>query len=92
MRPFTLELYSSSFCGPCHHARAVIKQALALLPTARFREYNVADPPENAEALVIRSTPTIIVRDEDGNEVIRAEGMPTVNHLLVAAQRAMRLD
>jgi len=92
MRPFTLELYSSSFCGPCHHARAVIKQALALLPTARFREYNVADIPENAEALVIRSTPTIIVRDEDGNEVIRAEGMPTVNHLLVAAQRAMRLD
>lgn len=92
MRRCTFELFSSSFCGPCHHTRAVITQALALLPTAQFQEHNVADIPERAEALGIRSTPTIIVRDEAGNEVRRAEGVPTVNHLLVAAQQAMGLD
>lgn len=92
MRPFEFELFSSSFCGPCHHTRAVIRQALELLPTAQFREHNVADIPEQAEALGIRSTPTVIVRDETGDEVMRAEGVPTINHLLVAAQQAMGID
>lgn len=91
MRPFEFEFFSSSFCSPCTHTRAVLEQAVALLPSATLREHNIADIPERAETLGIRSTPTVIVRDGDGAEVMRAEGVPTINHLLVAAEKAMGL-
>ena len=84
-----VDLYSSSFCGACTATRAVLDEAARLVPAASVVERNVATVPDAAAAEDIRSTPTVIVRREDGTEVFRAEGVPTLNQVLVAAAKAV---
>ncbi|NQX13980.1 thioredoxin family protein [Microbacteriaceae bacterium VKM Ac-2855] len=84
-----VELYTSAFCGPCHAARAVLGEAARLVPDARIAEFDVAFASEQAEAAGIRSTPTVIVRRENGEQVFRAEGAPTLSQALSAFARAL---
>ena len=86
------ELFSSSFCGACDATRALLEQVMRVLPTVRVREHNVAQSLDLANSLDITVTPTVIVRDADGIELTRAAGVPTINHLLVAAEKAMGRD
>lgn len=83
------ELISSSFCGACSQTRAVLEHVARMLPTAQLHERNVAKSPEIISELDISTTPTVIVRDASGLETMRAEGVPTIQHLLVAAERTM---
>ncbi|MEN2741915.1 thioredoxin family protein [Microbacterium sp. X-17] len=91
-RPVTREvgltLYTSAFCEPCMQTRAVLAEAVRLVPGLRVTERDVARDPARAESDGIRSTPTVIVLG-DGAEVFRAEGVPTLNQVLVAAARAL---
>jgi hypothetical protein len=89
MTTVQFELFTSAFCGPCHHARAVITEAARLIPGATMVEHDVAHETDLAESLDIRSTPTVIVRDADGTETFRAGGVPNVAQALVAAERAL---
>ncbi|WP_106208921.1 thioredoxin domain-containing protein [Glaciihabitans tibetensis] len=84
-----LDLYTSAFCDPCIMTRAVIEDVRRLVPAAVVREMDVARDEQLARAAHIRSTPTIIVRSDDGAEVFRAEGIPTVNQVLVALAKAV---
>ena len=84
-----VDLYSSSFCGACTATRAVLDEAARLVPAATVVERNVAGDPEAAASERIRSTPTVIVRREDGTEVFRAEGVPTVARVLGALALAI---
>ncbi len=84
-----VDLYSSSFCGACTATRAVLDDAARLVPAAAIVERNVALHPDEAEAEGIRSTPTVIVRREDGTEVFRAEGVPTIDRVLTALALAV---
>ncbi|WP_449407603.1 glutaredoxin domain-containing protein [Microbacterium maritypicum] len=84
-----LTLVSSSFCGACARTRAVLHDATRYLPDATLTEIDVAADPEAAEALDIRFTPTVIIRDGSGAEVFRAEGVPTVPQVLTAAVKAL---
>ena len=84
-----LTLVSSSFCGACSRTRAVLADAVRFLPDATLTEIDVARDPDAAEALDIRFTPTVIIRDEQGAVVFRAEGVPTVPQVLTAAVRAL---
>ena len=84
-----VDLYSSSFCGACTATRAVLDEAARLVPAARVVERNVATDPDAAEAEGIASTPTVIVRREDGTEVFRAEGVPTIDRVLGAMALAV---
>lgn len=83
-----LLLVTSAFCGACTRTRAVVAEAVELIPGATFAEFDVARDPDEAEALDIRFTPTVLIRDDAGIEVFRAEGVPTVPQVLVAAARA----
>jgi protein-disulfide isomerase len=83
------ELFTSAFCGPCHHTRAVVTEATRLIPGATMVEHDVAHETDLAESLDIRSTPTVIVRDAQGAEAFRAGGVPNVAQVLVAAERAL---
>lgn len=85
-----VDLYSSSFCGACTATRAVLAEAARLVPTASVVERNVAADPDAAAAERIRSTPTVIVRRDDGAEVFRAEGVPTVGRVLAALALTVR--
>ncbi|MDJ0349251.1 thioredoxin family protein [Cryobacterium sp. PH29-G1] len=82
-------LYSSSFCEPCMQTRAILAEAKRLVPGATVREIDVAGAPEQAEALQIRNTPTVIISDGAGTEVFRAAGVPTLAQVLVAAAKAL---
>ncbi len=82
------ELYSTSFCGACRRTRAVLERVAALIPDAAVREFDVAAAPERAATLGIRATPTVVVRSGSGADILRAEGVPTIDHVLVAAARA----
>jgi thiol-disulfide isomerase/thioredoxin len=84
-----LTLVTSSFCGACARTRAVLNDAVRYLPDARITEIDVASDPNAAEALDIRFTPTVIISDDAGTTVFRAEGVPTVPQVLSAAVKAL---
>lgn len=84
-----LTLVTSAFCGACAHTRAVVADAVRFLPDATVVEIDVARDPDAAEALDIRATPTVIIRDDAGEQVFRSEGVPTVPQVLAAAVRAL---
>ena len=84
-----LLFFSSAFCDPCIMTRAVLKQVAELVPAAKIAELDVAIDTTEAEKAGIRSTPTVIVVGSDGVEVFRAEGVPTVNQVLVAFARTV---
>jgi protein-disulfide isomerase len=84
-----LDLWTSAFCAPCAAARRVTAEASALVPGLRLTERDVANHPDQAEDLGIRSTPTIIVRRDDGAEVFRSPGVPTRDQLLLAIAKAV---
>lgn len=84
-----LTLVSSSFCGGCARTRSVLADAVRFLPDATITEIDVARQPDDAEALDIRFTPTVIIRDDAGVEVFRAQGVPTVPQVLTAAAKAL---
>jgi thiol-disulfide isomerase/thioredoxin len=84
-----LLFFSSSFCDPCIQTRAVLATVAELVPAARIAELDVARDTAEAEKAGIRSTPTVVVLDADHNEVFRAEGVPTVNQVLVALAKAV---
>lgn len=84
-----LTLYTSAFCGPCMATRAVLAEAGRLVPGAVVEERDVVRYEAQAEVDGIRSTPTVIVSDAAGAEVFRAEGVPTLQQVLVAAAKAL---
>ena len=84
-----ITLVTSAFCGACARTRAVIADAARFLPDATVTEIDVAADPDAAEALDIRFTPTVIVRDAAGVQTFRAEGVPTVPQMLAAAVSAL---
>ncbi len=84
-----LDLWTSAFCAPCAAARRVAADAARLVPGLTVTERDVATHPDDAEDLGIRSTPTIIVRGDDGAEVFRSPGVPSRDQLLVAVAKAV---
>lgn len=84
-----VDLYTSAFCGACHSARATLAEAARLVPAARIREFDVAFNADRAEAEDIASTPTIIIRSDDGVPVFRAAGAPSLAQLLSALATAV---
>jgi protein-disulfide isomerase len=69
--------------------RHVLDDVARLVPAARIAELDVVRDSAEAERAGIRSTPTVIVVDNAGTEVFRAEGVPTVNQVLVALAKAV---
>ncbi len=69
--------------------RAVLADVAKLVPAVVINELDVALNEKAAEAAGIRVAPTVIVSRDDGTEVFRAEGVPTVNHVLVALAKAV---
>jgi protein-disulfide isomerase len=84
-----LTLYTSAFCEPCMQTRAVLAEASRLVPEATVTELDIARYENRAQADGIRVTPTVIVSTAAGDEVFRAEGVPTLAQVLVAAAKAL---
>lgn len=69
--------------------RAVLAEVTRLVPAAEVTELDVARFEADAEAAAIRVTPTVVIQSDDGTEVFRAEGAPTLNQMLVALAKAV---
>lgn len=83
-----VDLYTSAFCEPCMITRSVLAEAGRLVSAMNLTEHDIVRDESEAERLGIRSTPTVIVRDGAGAEVFRAEGVPSLNQVLVALAKA----
>ena len=83
-----VDLFTSAFCTPCMATRSVLSEAERLVDGLRITEHDVVREEAESERRGIRSTPTVIVSDSGGNEVFRAEGVPTLNQVLVALAKA----
>ena len=83
-----VDLYTSAFCGACSTTRFVLEQADRLVADMNLVEHDVVREEPLAERLNIRSTPTVIISAADGSEVFRAEGVPSLNQVLVALAKA----
>ncbi len=84
-----LDLYTSAFCEPCHRAREVVAEAQRLVPALEVSERDVAFHQGLAADLEITSTPTTIIFDAEGAEVLRASGVPTLPRLLTALAQSL---
>ncbi|MBC7591738.1 MAG: thioredoxin family protein [Salinibacterium sp.] len=84
-----LVFFSSNFCEPCMVTRGVLLEVASIVPAARIAELDVVRDADEAEKAGIRTTPTVVVVKDDGTEVFRAEGVPTVNQVLVALAKAV---
>jgi thiol-disulfide isomerase/thioredoxin len=84
-----LLFFSSAFCEPCMATRRVLEEVARLVPAAKIAELDVVADSGEAEKAGIRSTPTVVIVGGDGAEVFRAEGIPTVNQVLVALAKAV---
>ena len=69
--------------------RGVLLEVAALVPAAHIAELDVVHVAAEAEKAGIRVTPTVVVVGDDGSEVFRAEGVPTVNQVLMALAKAV---
>ena len=69
--------------------RSVLSEAGRLVSAMNVVEHDVVRDETEAVRLGIRSTPTVIVRDDLGAEVFRAEGIPSLNQMLVALAKAV---
>ena len=69
--------------------RKVLGEVSVLVPSVRIAELDVVRDADEAGRAGIRSTPTVVVLQDDGTEVFRAEGVPTVNQVLVALAKAV---
>ncbi len=67
----------------------MLERAAAVVPGLVVHERDVARHIDEAEERGIRSTPTVTVDSRDGAEVFRAEGIPTLDQVLVAISRAL---
>jgi thiol-disulfide isomerase/thioredoxin len=79
-----VDFFSSTFCEPCMITRGVLAEAGRLVGAMQLVEHDIVRDEDAAERLGIRSTPTVIVSGADGSEVFRAEGIPSLNQVLVA--------
>ena len=84
-----LLFFSSAFCDPCIHTRAVVEKVAQLVPAATIVELDVARDEKEAKRAGIVSTPTIVVIGADNTEVFRAQGVPTINQVLTALAQAV---
>ena len=67
----------------------MLADAAALVPGMTVIERDVVRHEDDAEKFGIRSTPTVVISTDDGVEVFRAEGIPSINQVLVAAAKAL---
>lgn len=72
----TFVQFSSAFCTPCRATRVLLTDISANLPDVSHIEIDAEKNLELVRKLDIRSTPTTLVLDKNGNEIGRAIGAP----------------
>lgn len=80
----TLMQFSTTFCAPCRHARAVLGHLAGKTDGLRYVDLDVTDQPQVARAVGVLRTPTTIAFTASGQELLRVSGVPKADQLLAA--------
>jgi hypothetical protein len=83
-----VDFFTSAFCEPCMITRSVLAEAARLVSAMNLVEHDIVRDESESVRLAIRSTPTVIICDSDDVEIFRAEGIPSLNQVLVALAKA----
>lgn len=75
-----LKFYSQT-CSPCKMIQPML-EAKAAEGSFEIVEVDIADNEELIDKYDVMKVPTLIVLDEDGNEIDRAAGIPEINPML----------
>lgn len=86
-RALLLQL-SSPVCAPCRQTAAVLAELAADDPGLAHVEIDVAERVEVARALGVLRTPTTVVFDAGGAELLRVSGVPRADELAAALPAA----
>ena len=73
----TLLQFSSAFCAPCRATRRVLTDVAGQVPGVSHIEVDAEHHLDVVRRLGILRTPTTLVLDANGHEVVRAAGAPT---------------
>ncbi|NYE35890.1 thiol-disulfide isomerase/thioredoxin [Nocardioides cavernae] len=84
----TLLQFSSAFCAPCRATRRVLGEVTELVDGVTHVEVDAEHHLDATRALGILRTPTTLVLDAAGVEVVRATGAPSRDQVLTALARA----
>jgi thioredoxin-like negative regulator of GroEL len=82
----TLLQLTTPICTRCAQAHAVLAELAAAARGARHTELDLAQHPELADLLGVRSTPTTLAVARSGRELFRVTGVPRREELLSALQ------
>lgn len=80
----TLVQFSSAFCAPCRTTRVVLADVAAQEQGVRHVEVDAERHLDLVRALDVRRTPTTLILDATGHEVLRAAGAPQKRQVLAA--------
>jgi thiol-disulfide isomerase/thioredoxin len=73
----TLLQFSSAFCAPCRSTRRILSDVAGQVAGVRHIEVDAEHHLDVVRRLSILRTPTTLVLDAQGHEVVRASGAPT---------------
>ena len=73
----TLLQFSSAFCAPCRATRRILAEVAEQVPGVAHIEVDAEHHLDVVRRLGVLRTPTTLVLDADGHEVVRASGAPT---------------
>lgn len=82
----TLLQLTTPICARCPQARALLGELAAATPGVRHTELDLAEYPELAGLLGVRSTPTTLAIGRSGHELFRVVEVPRRDKLLSALQ------
>jgi thiol-disulfide isomerase/thioredoxin len=85
----TLVQFSSAFCAPCRATRRVLASAAEQVPGVLHLEIDAESNLDLVRRLGIVKTPTTLVLDARGREVVRATGQPRMADVLGALGQAV---
>ena len=85
----TLLQFSSAFCAPCRATKRTLSEVAALVPGVQHVEIDAESHLDLVRRLGILKTPTTLVLDASGFEVLRASGQPRKEHVLAALGSAV---
>jgi thioredoxin-like negative regulator of GroEL len=82
----TLLQLTTPICARCPQARAVLGELTTTTEGVQHAELDLADHPDLAGRLGVRSTPTTLAISRAGRELFRVTGVPRRTELLSALQ------
>jgi thiol-disulfide isomerase/thioredoxin len=85
----TLLQFSSAFCAPCRATKRILGEIAAVVPGVAHVEVDAESNLELVRRLNILKTPTTLVLDASGREVLRASGQPKKADVLTALTQAV---